>query len=166
MMAIWLGLLFVEPDVLKSQSLDSRLHAIVVTAIVVAIFDMWFSRRMGLTIDERGITLRYAFHRKRVPWATVQGFEWRRWTSPRSEWVWVTLSGGKAVRIPTIQRTPKGERRSFVYGFLSENMRVKGGADVDAMATLQSARAAMQNELGERRSSVAAPSATFTVPPT
>lgn len=166
MMAIWLGLLFVEPDVLKSQSLDSRLHAIVVTAIVVAIFDVWFSRRMGLTIDEQGITLRYAFHRKRVPWAKVQGFEWRRWTSPRSEWVWITLSGGKAVRIPTIQRTPKGERRSFVYGFLSENVRVKGGADVDAMATLQSARARMQNELGKRRSSVAAPSASFTVPPT
>jgi Bacterial PH domain len=166
MMAIWLGLLFVEPDVLKSQSLDSRLHAIVVTAIVVAIFDVWFSRRMGLTIDEQGITLRYAFHRKRVPWAKVQGFEWRRWTSPRSEWVWITLSGGKAVRIPTIQRTPKGERRSFAYGFLSENVRVKGGADVDAMATLQSARATMQNELGKRRSSVAAPSATFTVPPT
>jgi hypothetical protein len=93
-MAIWLGALFIEPDVLKSQSLGSRLQAILITAVVVAAFDVWFSRRMGLTIDERGITLHYAFHRKRVPWAKVQSFEWKRWHSPPSEWIWITLSGG------------------------------------------------------------------------
>jgi hypothetical protein len=165
-MAIWLGALFIEPDVLKSQSLGSRLHAILITAIVVAAFDVWFSRRMGVTIDERGITLHYAFHRKRVPWAKVQGFEWKRWNSPRTESIWITLSSGRPIRIPTIQRTPGGETRSFVYGLLSESLRLKGGVEVDAMATLQSAHATMQNELEKHRSSVDAPSATFTVPPT
>jgi Bacterial PH domain len=78
-MGVFLGALFVEPDVLKSQSVGSRLHAIAITAVVVAAFDVWFSRRMGLTIDEGGLTLHYAFHRKRVPWADVHGFEWKRW---------------------------------------------------------------------------------------
>jgi hypothetical protein len=149
-MAIWLGALFIEPDVLKSQSLGSRLQAIVITIVVVAAFDVWFSRRMGLTIDERGITLHYAFRSKRVPWAKVQGFEWRRWNSPRSEWIWITLTGGGAIRIPTIQRSPRGEKRSTVYRLLaSENVRIKGGAEVDAMATLRAARATMQNESHE-----------------
>ena len=141
-MAVWLGLLFVEPDVLKSQSLGSRLHAILITAVVVAAFDVWFSRRMGLSIDKRGITLHYAFHRKRVPWAEVQGFEWKRGNSPRSEWIWITRSSGRPIRIPTIQRAPGGEIRSGVaYKLLaSENLRLKGGAQVDAMATLESAR--------------------------
>lgn len=147
-MAIWLGALFIEPDVLKSQSLGSRLQAIVITIVVVAAFDVWFSRRMGLTIDERGITLHYAFRSKRVPWAKVQGFEWRRWNSPRSEWIWITLTGGGAIRIPTIQRSPRGRKRSAVYRLLaSENVRIKGGAEVDAMATLRAARAAMPNEM-------------------
>lgn len=165
-MAICLGALFIEPDVLKSQSLGSRLHAILITAVVVAAFDIWFSRRMGLTVDERGVTLHYAFHRKRVPWAEVQGFEWKRWNSPRTESIWITRGSGRLIRIPTIQRTPGGEKRSFVYGLLSENLRLKGGAQVDAMATLQSARATMQNELERGRSSAAAPTTTFTVPPT
>jgi hypothetical protein len=147
-MAIWLGALFIEPDVLKSQSLGSRLQAILITAVVVAAFDVWFSRRMGLTIDERGITLHYAFHRKRVPWAKVQGFEWKRWNSPRSEWIWITLSGGQAIRIPTIQRSPGGEKRSVVYRLLaSEKVRIRGGAEVDAMATLQRAHATIQNAM-------------------
>lgn len=165
-LAISLGALFIEPDVLKSQSLGSRLQAILITAVVVAAFDVWFSRRMGLTIDERGITLHYAFHRKRVPWAKVQGYEWKRWNSPRSEWIWITLSGGQAIRIPTIQRSPGGEMRSLVYRLLaSENVRIKAGVEVDAMATLQRARATIQNELEGRRSSAVASTVTSTVPP-
>lgn len=167
-MVIWLGLLFIEPDVLKSQSFGSRMHAILITAIVVAAFDFWFSRRMGLTIDERGITLHYALHRKRVPWAEVQGFEWKRWNSPRSDWIWITRSSGHAIRIPTVQRTPMGEIRSGVaYRLLaSENLRVKGGVEIDAMATLQRAYATMRNELKNPGASAAAHAATFPIPPT
>jgi hypothetical protein len=144
-MAIWLTLLFIEPDVLKSQSLGSRLHAILITIFVVAAFDVWFSRRMGLTIDERGITLHYAFHRKRVPWAEVQGFEWKRWNSPRSDWIWITRTSGRTIRIPTVQRTPGGSIRSGVAYklFASENLRLKGGAEVDAMSILRKAHTTM-----------------------
>jgi hypothetical protein len=156
-MAIWLTLLFIEPDVLKSQSLGSRLYAILLTVIVVAAFDAWFSRRMGLTIDERGITLHYAFHRKRVPWAVVQGFEWKRWNSPRSEWIWITCSNGRPIRIPTVQRTPRGEPRSFAYGLLSEKLRLKNGAQVDAMTTLQNASAVMQRNRASETTFTALP---------
>jgi hypothetical protein len=147
LMAIWLGALFIQPDVLRSQSLGSRLHAIAITAVVVAACDIWFARRMGLTVDERGMTLYYAFHRRRVPWPTVQGFEWRRWNSPRSEWIWITRGDERAIRIPTVQRSPGGEKRAPVYRWLaSERMRITGGAEVEAMATLERARGAMHNE--------------------
>jgi hypothetical protein len=167
-MAIWFGLIFVGSQGPKSHSLVSWLQAILITVAIVAAIDVWFSRRMGLTIDERGITLHYAFHRKRMPWAKVQGFEWKRWISPRTEWIWITSSSGRAIRIPTIQRTPGGEIRSgFAYRLLaSENLRLKGGAEVDAMATLQRAHATMQDELERCRSSAAASTATSMVPPT
>jgi hypothetical protein len=150
--AIWLSLLFVEPDVLESQSVASRLHAVLITVLVVAAFDVWFSRRMGLTLDARGLTLHYAFHRKRVPWANVQGFEWKRGNSPRSEWIWITRTSGRPIRIPTIQRAPGGEVRTGVaYRLLaSENLRLKGGAEVDAMSTLESAHAAIRREQSPR----------------
>lgn len=167
-MAIWFGLLFVASDGPKNHSLVSWLQAVLVTVAIIVVFDVWFSRRMGLTIGEQGITLHYAFHRKQVLWAEVQGFEWKRWNSPRSDWIWITRGSGHAIRIPTIQRTPGGEIRSGIsYRLLaSENLRLKGGAQVDVMATLQRAHATMQSELERRQSSAAAPGATFTVPPT
>jgi len=142
---MWLGLIFVGSQGPKSHSLVSWLQAILITVAIIAAIDVWFSRRMGLTIGERGITLYYAFHRKRMPWAKVQGFEWKRWNSPRTEWIWITRSSGRAIRIPTIQRT----RGSGVAHRLlaSENLRLKGGAEVDAMATLQHAHATIQNRL-------------------
>jgi hypothetical protein len=167
-MAIWFGLLFLGADGPNSHSLASWLQAILVTVAIIEAIDVWFSWRMGLTLDERGIVLHYAFHRKRVPWTEVQGFEWKRWNSPRTEWIWVTRGSGHAIRIPTVQRSPGGEIRSGVAYklFASENLRLKDGVEVDAMATLERAHATMQNELEKRRSSVAAPAATFTIPPT
>jgi Bacterial PH domain len=167
LMAIGFGLLFVGSEGPKSHSLGSWLLAIFITVAIIAAFDVWFSRRMGLTIDEQGITLRYAFHRKRVSWADVQDFEWKRWNSPRSDWIWITLSSGRAIRIPTIQRTPGGQIRSgAAYRLLaSENLRLDGGVESDAMATLRQARAAMRSQQGNSESSAAAPSASSTVPP-
>jgi hypothetical protein len=140
-MAIWFGALFIGAAS-TSHSLISWLKAILVTAAIIAAIDVWFSWRMGLTVDERGITLHYAFHRKRVPWTKVRGFDWKRWNSPRTEWIWITRSTGRPLRIPTIQRAPGGEIRSGVaYRFFaSENLRLRGGAQVDAMIALESAR--------------------------
>jgi hypothetical protein len=158
-MAIWFGLLFIG-SAPTSHSLISWLKAILVTVAIIAAIDVWFSWRMGLTIDERGITLHYAFHRKRVPWAEMQGFAWKRWNSPRSEWIWITRSSEPPIRIPTIQRAPGGEVRSGVaYRLLaSENLRLKGGTQTDAMATLESARATMQHEVSVTDIVDAAPS--------
>jgi hypothetical protein len=148
-MAIGLVLLFIGSDGPKSHSLTSWLQAIVITVVIIAVVDFWFSWRMGLTVDERGITLHYAFHRKRVPWAEMQGFEWKRWNSPRSEWLWIARGSGQPIRIPTIQRAPGGEVRSGVaYRLLaSEKLRLKGGAQADAMATLEHARATMEHKV-------------------
>ena len=166
-MAIWFGLLFVASNGPKSHSLVSWLQAILVTVAVVEAVDVWFSRRMGLSIDKQGITLHYAFHRKLVPWGEVQGFEWKRWNSPRSDWIWITRSSGHAIRIPTIQRAPAGEIRSGVaYRLLaSENLRLKGGVEVDAMATLRHAQTTMQHEPERPQRAVAAPTGPSTVPP-
>lgn len=148
LMAIWLGILFFQPDVLESRSIGSRLYAIMITLAVVAICDLWFSRRMGLTINEHGITLHYAFHRKRLPWSNITGFEWRRWNSPRSEWIWITRDHGDPLRIPALQRAPGDNNTGFwspVYSVLSSsNMRTSHGEEVDAMATLKEALATSQ----------------------
>jgi hypothetical protein len=158
--AICLVLLFVGSDGPKNHSLTSWLQAILITVVIIVVIDFWFSWRMGLTIDERGITLHYAFHRKQVPWAEMQGFAWKRWNSPRSEWIWITRSSGPPIRIPTIQRAPGGEIQSGVaYRLLaSENLRLKDGIQADAMATLERARATMQHEVSVTDIVDAAPS--------
>lgn len=140
-MAVWLGLIFTQSSGFEGDSIWSELRGLAVTLVVVAIIDLWFSWRMGLTINERGITLHYAFRRQRVPWSKITGFEWRRWLSPSSEWVWITRDHGAPVRIPTIQRAPGGDnKRSLVSSFLaSSNLRTMRGEEVDAMATLQDA---------------------------
>lgn len=144
-MAVCLGILFFQPDILEGRSIGSRLYAIAITVAVVAICDLWFSRRMGLTLSERGITLHYAFHRKRVPWARISGFEWRRWNSPRSEWIWITRDDGTPLRIPALQRAPHSDSSGFwspVYTALaSSNLRTGQGEEVDAMTTLREALA-------------------------
>lgn len=152
LMAIWLGILFFQPDVLESRSIASRLHALAITSAVVAICDLWFSRRMGLRINEHGITLHYAFRRKRIPWSQITGFEWRRWNSPRSEWVWVTRNHGAPIRIPALQRAPGNDSTGFwspVYSLLSSSkLRTSHGDEVDAMGTLEDALATAREEQG------------------
>jgi hypothetical protein len=141
------GVLFLNPEALRSGSLGSRLQAIAITVVIVVAVDAWFSRRMGLTINERGITLHYAYLRKKLPWAEIQSFEWRTWRRPQIEWIWISVEDGRSIRIPTIQRSAGGKPRSFMYTLLaSENIRAKGGAEVDAMTTLQRALATMHDK--------------------
>ena len=62
-MTIWLGILFVGPDVIQHASLGQRLVRLGVTAAVVFVCDWWFARRMGVTISDEALTLHYAFSR-------------------------------------------------------------------------------------------------------
>jgi hypothetical protein len=163
-LAIFFGLLFINPDALRDQSLSSNLRAIAITASIIVAADAWFSRRMGLTVDEQGIALHYACFRKRVLWAKIQNFEWRRWRRAGYEWIWISVKDGRPIRIPTIQRSAGGQTRSFLNSLLtSENVRIKGSAEVDAMNMLQQAQATTQNALKKHQSS--GPSATLMVPP-
>lgn len=164
--AIFFGLLFINPDALRNQSFGSKVQAVAITVVIIAVVDAWFSRRMGLTVNERGITLHYAYFRKSLPWAKIEGFDWRRWRRPQSESLWIRVAGGRPVRIPTLQRATGGHTGSFLGSVLtSESLRLKGGAEVDAMATLQSARAAMQREPGSHQPSSGAGAPTCTVRP-
>ena len=141
-MAIWLGVLFIGPDVLQNRSIGSRLYAVAFTLVVVAICDLWFSRRMGITVNEKGITLHGAFFRKHLRWADIQGFEWKRWRDPRIEWLWILTTQDARIRIPTIQR---GARQSHYFDFFgSSQLRSKSGEEVDAARTLKEALAAAQ----------------------
>ncbi len=146
-LTVALGLLFLQPDVLRSQSAGSRLSAIGITILVAALCDIWFSRRMGFTVDDRGLVLHYAFYRRRIDWEGIAGFEWRHSFSPRAEWIWILLEQDGRVRMPTVQRPPEGRRRSFFDAvFASENVRDSKGAEVDAMQTLQAAWAAAKSD--------------------
>jgi hypothetical protein len=140
-MTLCLGALFIQPDVLKSQFIGSRLQEIGISLVIVVLCDLWFSRRMGFTLDDRGLKLHYAFHWKRVKWEQVVGFEWRRWTSPRTEWIWIKVDhGGPAVRVPTVQRAPKGNEGWLSYRvFASSKLSARGGQEVDAITTLERA---------------------------
>lgn len=130
-MALWLGVFFVNPVVLAPVSLKERLQSLIITLVVVAFCDWWFARRMGLSLDEKGLVLHYALVRRRVPWPTIDGFVWKRWRS--TEWIWIRTDDGGLVRIPTVGRAPKPE------SLASSNLRSPSGEEVDAMATLNAA---------------------------
>jgi len=44
-MGIWLGVLFVGADLIQQASLGQRLARLAITAVVIALCDMWFTRR-------------------------------------------------------------------------------------------------------------------------
>jgi hypothetical protein len=144
-MAVCFGTIFIGDDGPITHSIGHELSGIAVTLGIIALCDVWFSRRMGLTLNERGITLHYAFHRKRVPWSRITGFEWRHWHSPRSEWIWITRDHGAPLRIPALQRPPRGDYsgRWYYINILlaSSNLRSSDGREADAMQTLQDALA-------------------------
>jgi len=54
-MGIWLGVLFVGADLIQQASLGQRLARLAITAVVIALCDMWFTRRTGLTLASRRI---------------------------------------------------------------------------------------------------------------
>lgn len=138
-MAICLGALFVDPVVLADISLGHRLTNIAVAVAVIAFCDIWFARRMGVTITRHGLTLHYAFYRKSVSWSHIEGFEWRKWRSPTTETLWIT-TGRAPIRVPTIGRSTGsylGSRFDSFFG--SSKLRSFHREDVDAMATLNDA---------------------------
>jgi hypothetical protein len=147
-MAISFGYVFLGAYRPRDYSVIALVKTTLVIVSLIAATDAWYSRRMGLTIEARGLTLHYAAHRERVQWVEVQGFEWKRWNTPRTEWIWITRAGGGGpIRIPTIQRAPAGRSGPYYRRFASTNLRLRGGVEVDAMTTLQRAHATMQREL-------------------
>jgi hypothetical protein len=133
-MGIWLGVLFVGPDLIQQASLDLRLGRLAITAVVIVLCDSWFARRMGFTLASDRIILHYAWGRRRVPWTDIRGFQWKRWRSAKTEFLWI-LTSDKPIRIPTVQRVTRGPR---LFG--SDNLRSPTG-DTDALRTLQVALA-------------------------
>jgi hypothetical protein len=137
-MGIWLGILFVGPDLVQQASLGQRLVRLAITAVVIAMCDVWFTRRMGLTLASDRIILHYVWGRRTVPWTGIRGFQWRRWRSAKTEFLWI-VTDNQPIRIPTVQRVTRGPS---LFG--SESFRSSTG-DTDAVRTLPAALArAMQ----------------------
>jgi hypothetical protein len=137
-----LGGVVVAPNIAQANSVE---RIAVATGIAVAAFvicDFVFARRMGVTIQPQGLVLHYAFYRKRIAWSRIVGFDWRRWRDPRSEVLWLRTNDGRRTRrIPTVARIPRGWWARY---FGSPNLRARTGEEVDAMRTLEGARAAAQ----------------------
>jgi hypothetical protein len=136
-----LGALFVGGQVAKAESVGARLAGLVTILVLLGVCELCFARRMGLTIDADGISLHYAFYRRRLSWSEIEGFEWRRWRSQSTETAWIVTNRNR-VRIPTIGRSTGsylGPRLDSYFG--SSAMRSRRGAEVDVMATLSAARA-------------------------
>ncbi len=145
--SVVLLLLFIGPDVVRSESVATRLVAIAATVVAVVLCELWFARRMGITIDHRGLVLHYAFRRMTVAWSDIRSFEWHRWNSPRSEWIWIRATNDRRIRIPTVQRPPHGNPRSFADSFLgSPAVRDSSGHERDTMDLLDGALLAIQSD--------------------
>lgn len=137
-----LGILLVVPNVAQTRSVEQRVVSIVITLAAFGVCDVAFSRRMGFTINQQGLILHYAFHRKHVPWSNIRAFEWNRWRRRDTEWMWVVMTDDSRTRIPTVARIPEGYMGSF---FGSSNLRSRTGEEVDAVTMLKDARAAAQD---------------------
>jgi hypothetical protein len=133
-LGIWLGVLFVGPDLVQQASLGQRFARLAISAVVIALCDVWFTRRMGLTLTSDRIIMHYTWGRRSVPWTSIRGFKWKRWRSAKTEFLWI-LTDNKPIRIPTVQRVTRGPA---LFG--SDNLRSSTG-DTDALRTLQSALA-------------------------
>ncbi len=134
-----LGTVLVVPNVAQARSLEQRAVSVAITLAAFAVCDVMFSRRMGVTINQNALVLHYAFHREHVPWSKITAFEWKPWRRRDTEWMWVVTTDESRRRLPTVARVPQGYMGSF---FGSSNLRSRTRGEVDAMTTLEDARAA------------------------
>lgn len=131
---------------------------LVVVALVFALSEWLFARRMGFEVGRDGVTLRGVVSRVFVPWSQVDGLHWkaRRFIS-RTEFLYVEtdqpeprrVPADAPLRIPTVTcATRSSLPNDRVLGPLlsSPNVRGADGTEADAMVLLEGARAA--NPLG------------------
>lgn len=137
-----LGVVVIAPNIAQASSVERVAVAAGIAVVTFVLSDFVFARRMGVTIGPQGLILHYAFYRKRVSWSRIAGFDWGRWRDPRSEVLWLRTNDGRRTRrIPTVAHIPRGWWARY---FGSPNLRSRTGEEVDAMRTLEGARAAVQ----------------------
>ncbi len=144
-MAIVLGILYAHAVVviLGGESTEKVLRTIAIFIVVIAICDWWFARRMGFALDQDGLTLRYSYKKVCVSWSQIQGFQWKKKRTSRTEFLWAEIADGNIVRIPTVGRV---SRALLLAPFLtSTDIRSTTGEVLDAMATLEHALKAAKN---------------------
>jgi hypothetical protein len=94
--------------------------------------DLLLVRRLGITVNDDGLTLHQLALSRRVSWSKIEGFEWQLWG--RAELLVVKLDTGRLVLVTTIWTV-----KNYLSWLGSPRMRSKAGRDVDPLATLESA---------------------------
>jgi len=114
---------------------------LVAFALVVGGGSLWFALWPGLTWDARGVTLIYAFRRRRVSWPDLAGVEWRPRGSMGKCLMLHTVSG-KDLRVPTVMKVDGTDwwARLWESNLLRDGTRSDDAPD--AMSALTQAREA------------------------
>jgi hypothetical protein len=126
---------------------------LVVAALVLALSELLFARRMGLEIGPDGVTLRGPVGRVHVSWSHVQGVRWERGHTllSRTEFLYLEtdqrsprrVPADAPIRVPTITcatRSRLPNDRLLGPLISSPNIRSTDGREADAIAVLERAR--------------------------
>jgi hypothetical protein len=137
----------------NAPSGSQAVGGLIVIALVFALSEWLFARRMGFEIGRDGVTLRGAISRVFVPWSQVDGLHWkaRRFIS-RTEFLYLEtdqpkprrVPAGAPLRIPTITCATRSNLPNdrLLGPFLSSpNIRAADGTEADPVDVLESARA-------------------------
>jgi hypothetical protein len=126
------------------MSLTAFLTHVWIDVLLLAFCEVWFTRRLGVTIGERGLTLHYAFHRRLIPWARMRrSFPGRgcvRWSGSAGATHALNGSGSRPTMAkPYASRYSNAQPSLASSPRLSASMCLHGGRELDALATLQRA---------------------------
>jgi hypothetical protein len=114
-------------------------------SVVVIGGGLWLALWPGLAWDEQGVTLIYALRRKHVKWVDLARLEWRRRGSMGKCLVLFTRSD-QEMRVPTVMKVDGTDWWARLWESNLLRLRSGTGAEIDAMAALEAALAAVKEE--------------------
>jgi hypothetical protein len=149
--AFFLAIILGFSWVTNPPSASQLIAGIIVVALVCALSEWLFARRMGVEIQQDAVTLCGPFRRTRIPWTQVQGLVWRDALSfSRTKYLCLETNSraprripqNAPVRIPTIACSSESSLpNDRLLGRLltSPDIRSPAGEEVDAVKTIEQA---------------------------
>ena len=124
------------------HSFSLCVRASVSVLLLGLVSDVAIARRRGFSIDADGLTLHYAFYRRRLRWAEVESFEWRRRITSTMMTYLCVRTRNRRFWIPSAscaENTWMG--RGAARYLSSPNVRRRAGREQDALRLLNDALA-------------------------